>query len=74
MKLKDLLKVTATGQEVIVRLMYSTDNEELDYDMEFNFVNRLDSSKLDPTYVGDNCHVIGNEDDRKDAKWFWKSS
>lgn len=59
MKLKDLLKVTANGQEVIVRLMHPTDNEELDYDMEFNFVNRLDGSKLDPTaYIEDNRNVV----------------
>lgn len=62
MKLKDLLKVTATGQEVIVRLMFPSDKKELDYDMEFDFVHRLDGSKLDPAYVGDNSNVMSNED------------
>jgi hypothetical protein len=67
MKLSDLLKVTATGQQVIVRLMFPSDYEDFDYDMEFNFVHYRTGAKLDPAYVGDNSNVMSNKDDRKVA-------
>lgn len=68
MKLRDLLKVTATGQEVIVRLMFPSDYEDFDYDMEFNFVHYRNGAKLDPAYIGDNSNVLCNEDNEDDRK------
>lgn len=67
MKLRDLLKVVnENGQDVIVRLMYPTDNGKLDHDTDFNFVYSRDGSKLDPTFYHiENNYIIGNKEERQ---------